>query len=290
MSWLEISLDLDPELAEPAAELLARVSQRGVALETLADRVRVRAWIPNDAELHQRRTQIEHGLWHLSQIKPFPEPTYHSVEDEDWESVWKRNYHPLRVGSRLMVLPAWSTEQGGKRRTIYLEPGMAFGTGAHPTTQHCLQAIEQIVQAGHSVLDVGCGSGILSIAAAVLGAGTVLGLDLDRQAVDLARKNVANNNVSDRVQVRHGSLQALPPGAEFDLVVVNILVDPILEMLESGLADQVRPGGYLVLSGLLGDQLEQVLEAAQAAGVEPSKTWATSDWRTALLMKKRRPR
>jgi ribosomal protein L11 methyltransferase len=289
MSWLEISLNLRPELAEPAAELLGRISRRGVAIESVDDQVRVRGWLADDAELDERRSQIEQGLWHLSQIVPYPEPTYQRIEDEDWESIWKRNYRPLRVGSRLTVQPAWSTDREGGHQTIYLEPGMAFGTGAHPTTQHCLQALEQIVQAGHSVLDLGCGSGILSIAAAVLGAETVLGVDHDLQAVKLARANADLNNLSDRVDVQHGSLNSIPDGSGFDIVVVNILAHVILEMLESGLAKRVEPAGWLILSGLMEGQEEQVLEAARAAGGELSGTWTTNDWRTMVLTKKRRP-
>lgn len=281
--WLEVSLQVRPELAEPAAELLARVADRGAAIESHDQQVRVRAWIASDHNLGSRRREIERGLWHLSQIEQYPEPSFKWIEAADWETAWRRSYRPLRVGSRLIVLPSWSTVDHPDRIAIHLEPGMAFGTGAHPTTQHCLESLEELIKPGDSALDLGCGSGILAIAAAALGADSVLAMDIDQEAVSLSTKNVSRNPTASSVEVVQGSLSAVPEGCVFDLIVVNIRASVIEGMLGEGLVGHAAPGGALVLSGMLEPQVERVAEAASSAGAQVVETLSSDDWRTLVL-------
>lgn len=288
MNWLEVSLRLRAELAEPAAELLSRLAPNGVAIEAedaLGKEVVVRAWLPADELLSDRQRKLEEGLWHLGQIQPFPTPSYTTVVDQDWTEAWKLDYRPLIIGQRLMVLPTWSTADPGERLAIYLEPGMAFGTGAHPTTRQCLEAIEHHWRPGESVIDLGCGSGILAIAAARLGAVRVLALDVDPQAVELARQNVMHNALVGTVNVSLGSLP--PQGAEtvepVELLVANIHADTLIQLLQAGLADWVRPGGHSLLSGLLATDLPGLEAAARAAHLRPVESWATDDWCTVLF-------
>ena len=288
---MEVSLRLQAELAEPAAELLGRLAPNGVALEGLDDHweaVLLRAWFPVDGLLAGRQRELEAGLWHLGQIRPFPPPSFRSVAEQDWAEIWKREYQPLAIGRRLMVIPSWSAPESGERLVVRLEPGMAFGTGAHPTTRHCLEFIERDLQPGDTVLDLGCGSGILAIAAARLGAGRVLALDTDPLAVELARLNVQRNAVDGLVKVEQGSFPA--DGAEridpVELLVANLHSDTLIEMLQAGLAARLRPAGRLLLSGLLDTDLPKLRAAGHEAELREVEVRATDDWRTILF---RRP-
>jgi ribosomal protein L11 methyltransferase len=245
----------------------------------------VRAWLPVDGTLADRQAELEEGLWHLGQIQPFPSPTFRSVDEQDWAEIWKREYRPLPIGRRLMVLPSWSTADPGGRLVVRLEPGMAFGTGAHPTTRHCLELIEETLRPGERVVDLGCGSGILSIAAARMGARRVLALDTDPQAVELAQLNVRRNRVARQVKVALGSYRADGPGRIelVDLLVANLRSDTLIDLLQAGLATWVGPTGRLVLSGLLDTDLPQLRTAAVEANLRELQVRETDDWRTVLL-------
>ncbi|UCF60105.1 MAG: 50S ribosomal protein L11 methyltransferase, partial [Anaerolineaceae bacterium] len=175
MNWLEVSSTVNGELAEAIAELFSRFASGGVAIESLgmevdtsevqsAGMVIVRAYIPVDNQLELIKERIEEGLWHLSQIQPLPQPSFRLIKEQDWSQAWKSHYHTMPVGQRLLISPAWSQPASGDRLHVILDPGMAFGTGTHPTTRLCLVAIEDHLQAGQQVIDLGCGSGILSIA------------------------------------------------------------------------------------------------------------------------------
>lgn len=288
MNWLEVSLQLRAELAEPAAELLGRLAPNGVAIEGLDDRgqaVLLRAWLPVDGRLASRRRELDEGLWHLGQIQPFPSPTFRSIDEQDWAEIWKMEYRPLPIGRRLMVLPSWSTADPGGRLVVQLEPGMAFGTGAHPTTRHCLELIEETLRPGESVVDLGCGSGILSIAAARLGARQVLALDTDPLAVELALLNVRRNRVAKQVRVALGSYPADGLGRieSVELLVANLRSDTLIELLQAGLATWVGPTGRLLLSGLLDTDLPNLRAAAEKASLQELQVRATDDWRTVLF-------
>ena len=282
MEWLEVSLEVDGEAAEAVAEVLSRFAHKGVAIEAGPEGVEagpvvVRAYLPVDGRLPQTRRRLEEALWHLSQIRPLPEPTFRRIAEADWAEAWKQHLRVLHIGQRIVVRPSWldyDPQEG--EVVIVLDPGMAFGTGLHPTTQMCLTALQKHVRPGASLLDLGTGSGILSIAGAKLGAERVLALDSDPQAVTVARENVRRNGVADRVGVKEGSLAQAH--GRFDLVVVNILARVIVEMLEQGLAKRLAPGGRLILAGLIVDQEPEVREALRRAGLEPSEREQIDDW------------
>ena len=282
MNWLQVTLELQPDLAEPAAELLGRHAPHGVAVELVGSLARVRAWLAEDESLPTTQRQIEVGLWHLGQIQPFPEPSYELVENEDWEEVWKSQYRPIQVGERLQILPAWMENEpksDGERIELYLEPGMAFGTGTHTTTRHCLEALERQLRTGDNVADLGCGSGILAIAAALLGAAKVYAVDIDQKALELSRENIRRNGVQDRVRVLEGSLAALPSG-QFELVVANIRASVLETLFSEGMAGRVSDGGLIVLSGILEEQAAAVVRSAKAAELELAEVRSGGDWRT----------
>jgi len=199
------------------------------------------------------------------------------IAEADWAEAWKQHLRVLHIGRRIVVRPSWLTYTPDEGEVVVvLDPGMAFGTGLHPTTQMCLMALEEHLRPGMRLLDLGTGSGILAIAGAKLGAGSVLALDTDPQAVAVAAENVRHNGVADRVRVAEGSLAQVDD--RFDLVVVNILAVVIIEMLEQGLARRVAPGGRLILAGLIADQEPDVAEALRRAGLEPVERRQIDDW------------
>jgi ribosomal protein L11 methyltransferase len=202
------------------------------------------------------------------------------VADEDWAEAWKAHYHPVRIGQRVLIRPIWvPLEIGPDDVEIALDPGMAFGTGTHPTTQLCLEALEARLQPGAHVLDLGCGSGILAIGAAKLGAHHVLGLDIDPVAVDVARANIVSNGVADRVTIEQGSLENIITSARrFDLIVVNILARTIIQMCDQHLGQTVRPGGLAIFSGIIADQAADVEAALRKTGLTPTQRRQQGDW------------
>jgi ribosomal protein L11 methyltransferase len=182
-----------------------------------------------------------------------PEWTVETVAEQNWVQLTQAQFEPIRVSRRLWIVPSWHEAPDPAAVNLVLDPGMAFGTGSHPTTRLCLEWLERNVSAGCSLLDYGCGSGILAIAAARLGAGRVAGVDIDPQAVEAARANAGRNDVtaffSDSTQ---------PVDGEYDLVVANILSNP-LRVLAPAICAHVRPGGWLALSGILREQADEII-------------------------------
>lgn len=302
MRWLEVSLTVSGELIEPVAELLQRVASEGVAVtpaqrspSSISERSKanVRAYLPVDAQMRTSQEEIRRGLAHLGMISPLPDPQFNIIEEEDWLEAWKSHYRPLPVGDRLIIIPSWHSIEAPRRMPIRLDPGMAFGTGTHPTTQMCLRALEEQIKADMLVVDVGCGSGILSIAAAVLGARRVLAVDTDEDAVAAASHNVQENRVGSVVQVHHGSLDLLlelmqADAEAADITVTNILSRVIIEMLEGGLTNTLQGDGLLLLSGVLDQQVDSVMAACERQGLIELKRYSQADWR-ALLLRNGRP-
>ena len=272
MSWLSITLDTDCRHAEPLADALLDAGALSVGIEdadagtpeeapqfgepgSLASpgwtRSRVVALCDGDADVDEwlARCAARAGL------SGVPAYTRETVEDEDWVRLTQSQFEPIRVSERLWIVPSWHLAPDPEAIVLVLDPGLAFGTGSHPTTRLCLEWLERTVTPGASVLDYGCGSGILGIAAARLGAKDVQGVDIDPQAVAAARDNAARNSVAARFDEATAKIDGL-----FDLVVANILSNP-LKALAPLLASRVRPGGQLALSGILAAQSEELIAA-----------------------------
>lgn len=294
MRWIEIALSVDGEAAEAVADLLSRYGHQGISIEqegilpeayTEADapppeRLTVRAYMADDENVAAAKKQLEDGLRYMNMMYPIPQPTYRAVDDEDWANVWRDHYHPIRLGQRILIRPLWhDVAVGADEVELAVDPGMAFGTGTHPTTQLCLIALEQTVQPGQRVLDLGCGSGILAIAAAKLGAAHVLALDIDELAVTSTRENIAVNGVAEKIDVGQGGLENVITSARrFDLIVVNIIAPVIIGMCANGLGQTVRPGGYAIFSGVIESQAEEVEAALQQTGLVPHHRHQQGDW------------
>jgi ribosomal protein L11 methyltransferase len=302
LSWLEASVQTDGEAAEAVSEVFNRYGRGGAVLSTDFDDesgdtavVTVKTYLPLDEEGRKTRRYIEEALWHLSQIYPLPPPRFSELTEEDWTNAWKKHYHALRVGQRMVIKPPWQEyKPQSDEVVVVLDPGMAFGTGLHPTTRMCLQALEEHLEPGAKVLDLGTGSGILAIAAAKLGAGSVLALDNDPLAVRAAQANVQSNGVQNLVNVEPGSLDRA--AGEFDMVLVNILARVIIELADQGLVERVRATGLMIAAGIVVEQEAEVTAALRAHGLEmverkQEKDWVTlvGGWRYAPLFRIARP-
>jgi len=298
MAWLEVSVRVNGEAAEAVAEVLSRHAPQGVAFDfgiddtvpgdaeiDSASPVIVKAYLDVDESLDERRRDVEAGLGHLRHIWPvIPAPVFTPVPEQDWTALWKEGIPVLHLGERVLIKPTWRDYTPAPDEIVLeMDPGMAFGTGLHPTTQLCVRAAERLISSGASVLDLGTGTGILAMVAARLGAGRVLAIDNDKDAVVAAQRNAETNALSDRIEVTHGSLEHVT--AAFDLVLANILAPVILAMAKSGLEDCVRPGGVLVASGVLEEQAEDVAAALEAAGLTVTERRKQDEWMALIAVR-----
>jgi ribosomal protein L11 methyltransferase len=290
-SWLEVSMVVNGELAEAVAEVLARFAPNGVVIESTQvtaemddsqgrtiGPLRVAGYLAVDEELEEKRNRLEEALWFLGRIQPLPEASFRVVEEADWAEAWKVHYRPIAIGRDLVIVPAWLENPEPGRTAIRIDPGMAFGTGTHPTTQLCLELIEEFTpfllspsKVGEEVIDVGCGSGILAIAALNLGARAALGVDVDVEAVRASRENARLNGVEGRFELGVGSVAEVRAGnfsiTKAGLVLANILAPVLVKLLDEGLGEIVNEGGWLVLSGILDEQAYLVEDALAKNGL-----------------------
>lgn len=295
MTWCEISVSVPVEQAEMAAEALRSVAPAGVSIEdpvvplgpeegVRLERRRpsvVKAYLPVDDRLGERIEQLDAAL---AALELHPAIRTRHVEEEDWAGAWKEHFHVERFGERIVIRPSWREYAPRPGDVVIdLDPGMAFGTGQHPTTRMCLELLERHVTPGARMVDVGCGSGILAIAAIKLGAAHCLALDIEPQAVKVTRENAARNGVAAAIDGDLGSLGAgwsrpLPPPAGLDIAAANITAAAIAA-LAPAIAAALRPGGLLIGSGIIGERLPEVLAALDTAGFTIDAVYESGDWR-----------
>lgn len=242
----------------------------------------LRAYVPVDGAEGAVAQAIEEGLWHLSRIDVagVGPVARRELKEEDWANAWKDHYYTRRVGRRLVIKPSWLEYQPEADDVVVeLDPGMAFGTGLHPTTDTCLRLLEDLVHGGERVLDLGVGSGILTLAAAGLGSGPTLALDVEPVAVRTAAANTAA--LGSLVQVRESSLP-LPEPQTFDLVLANIIARVLVE-LAAELAAVLAPAGRLLASGIIAEREAEVVDALAAAGLAVERRVQSGDWVTLVV-------
>lgn len=304
-AWLELAVAADHEAVEAVSEILSRYAPGGTTVEpafTLIDdglgaRVDldrpavVRAYLPARDRAAARRAVAgaREALGHLQAfgLRPIGELETRVVHEEDWAHAWKAHFPVLRVGRRLVIRPTWRRHRRAEGDVVLaLDPGMAFGTGLHPTTRLCLAGIERWADEGRfadgsgpavgaRVLDVGCGSGILAIAAGLLGASELMGLDTDPIAVEATVANARRNRLGRRIRARAGSLPSGEP--PFDLILANLIAS-VLVALARELAAELLPGGRLLASGIFVDREPEVREAFAAAGLAVVGRAAEGEW------------
>ena len=302
MEWLEVSIDAPDGDTEALCTLLDSLGVEGLVIEDEEDIRRFleengRFWDALDEEFLASRKGVSRVKFYLSadgegekaleEMRPrLAEagyaPSCRRLRDEDWENNWKQYYRPMEVGKRLLILPEWEpVPRDGGRVPLRLDPGLIFGTGAHPSTRMCLEAVEDLAPKAEKVLDLGCGSGILAIAALLLGAKSALGCDIDEAAPRIAGENAALNGVEDRLTVLAGDAtedEALRNaiGRGYDVVFLNIVADVILRLLPD-IPRWLRPGGTLIVSGVIDGREGEVAEALRARGLSYERR-RMGDW------------
>lgn len=311
MNWLEIHIDTTSEGIEPLSDKLIAIGMDDFSTEderefndfleanrkywdyvdeALVEKMRgvsrVTVYVGDDErenvletlriaceELREARKDVDFGTLAVS---------YTVTDDADWATAWMQYYKPFKVGERLYIKPEWETLADDEGRVVYISnPGLAFGSGTHETTQLCLKALEETVRGGEAVLDMGCGSGILSVVAALLGASHVIGADIDDKAAEVSRKNARLNGVEGKTEFFACDLceddSCVRRSEGFDVVVVNIVADVIIALLPKA-RELLKPDGTLILSGIIDSRLEDVLAALKAAGFEVSRVEIDSNW------------
>lgn len=272
MPWIQLKINTTNQYAEQFSDLLEESGAVSVTFQDTYDNP-VFEPLPGETRLWGNTDVIglydadidTHQLISMLQGSPLfsDEITYkiEQLEDKDWEREWMDNFHPMKFGQKLWICPSWREVPDPNAVNVMLDPGLAFGTGTHPTTSLCLQWLDSLDLKDKTVIDYGCGSGILAIAALKLGAKSVIGVDIDPQALQASRDNAERNHVSEQLSLFLA--KDLPANLEADIVVANILAGPLKE-LEPNIEILVKPNGLVGLSGILATQADSVYQAYQA--------------------------
>jgi ribosomal protein L11 methyltransferase len=308
MKWSEICIHTTQEAVEPISHILHEAGAGGVVIEDRADLYRERetkfgeifqlsaddypeegvllkAYLPLNSFFGDTVEEIKQAISQLQQYNinlGAHEVTLNEVDEEEWATAWKKYYKPVKVGEKITIAPSWENYKAvsDEEIVVELDPGMAFGTGTHPTTVLCIQALEKYLKAGEHVIDVGTGSGVLAIAADKLGAGSVNAIDLDEVAVEAASRNVEWNNSSRTVSVSKANLLDHVSGT-YDMIVANILAEVIVDMTDSAYK-AVRPGGLIIVSGIIKAKREMVKNSLIQSGFLITEITEMEDW-TAIV-------
>lgn len=308
MKWAEISIRTTHEATELIAEIFHDLGASGVVIEDPAllnsylssgtwdytdiaeapnpEVVTVKAYLPVDEELEEKLRAFEEAVDSLAGRdvdKGLGDISCSEIQDEDWENNWKEFYHPEKIGSRIVVKPSWEEYTAAPDDlVIELDPGMAFGTGTHPTTSMCVRTLEEIVTEGMRVFDVGTGSGILAICAAKLGAASVDAVDFDPMAVRVAKENIAVNGTEQIIKTNQSDLLKSVDG-KADLIIANIVADIIIRLLPDVEA-RLNPGGVLLASGIIADRIGDVTAAVLAQGLTVDRVIEEGGWAAMVIL------
>jgi len=300
--WLELSVRTPQEFVEPLSQIFYRHGRQGVAVEIEGgfnpdegetgpkddQWAIVRTYLPINSSTKRKRNHIDLGVRLVSKVAPISPLQERVLEPKAWEEAWKEHFQVLHVGRSIVIRPTWREYQPKENEVVIdLDPGMAFGTGHHPTTRMCLHELEDLLRPGINVLDVGTGSAVLSIAAAKMGAEKVLALDVDPIAIKVGRANVRANKVRNKVKVVPGSLPCpqVEPGA-FDLVLANISAW-IISKMSRDLVAALKPGGTLVASGMIVDKRGETESNLEQAGAVVDRVITEGDWITVVASRPR---
>lgn len=304
MHWTELTIITTPEAVEAISGILYETGVGGVSVEdpTLlleenrsttnwdvldadvrdrysTDRAVIKAYYAPDSKMEENILRIREGMDRAKEYLDLGEVeiSLAVVNEQDWENSWKQYYKPVEVGNRIIIKPLWEAIESTNRDVVIeLDPGMAFGTGTHETTRMCLALLEEAITPQCSVLDIGTGSGILSIGAAKLGAEKIVAVDIDSVAVKVARENAAINNAADKIEIICGNLTDCVNG-KYDIVVANIIADAII-MLSSGVRQFMNENGVYITSGIINHRLADVQESLLQNGFEIVKIVTEGDW------------
>ncbi|MDQ0222866.1 50S ribosomal protein L11 methyltransferase [Streptococcus moroccensis] len=305
-NWQELTITINREAEEMVSNLLIETGSQGVAISDTADyldkedhfgeivpevaqsdRIAVTAYYPDTVAIDVVKAELETGLKQLAEfgvdagdIQIFSQ----ELAEEDWADNWKKYYEPTRITHDLTIVPSWTDyEAGAGENIIKLDPGMAFGTGTHPTTKMSLFALSQVLRGGETVIDVGTGSGVLSIASSLLGAKEIFAYDLDDVAVRVAQENIELNHNMDNIHVAAGDLLK-GVDHEADVIVANILADILIHLTEDAYR-LVKDEGYLIMSGIISEKWDMVRLAAESAGFFLETHMIQGEWNCCVFKK-----
>lgn len=304
MKWSEMSIHTTQEAVEPISNILHEAGAGGVAIEDPADLNKVReqqfgeiyalspddypeegvivkAYLPVTSSFGETVESIKEAISNLTQYGidlGFNTVEINEVNEEDWSTAWKKYYHPVKISEKVTIVPTWEEYEPEQPNEIIVEldPGMAFGTGTHPTTVMCIQALEKVIQKGEHVIDVGTGSGVLSIVAAKLGASKVDAYDLDEVAVNSAKMNVELNKTDHIVEVKQNNLLENISG-KADVIVANILAEIILLFINDA-AKKLKKDGLFITSGIIKSKQDDIVSNLEKAGFTIEEILQIEDW------------
>ncbi len=309
MSWREISLMVNHEAVEAVADIFNSLRAGGVvvddplllnhflntnaweltdlAVQENTEVVTVTSYFEEDGELNEKLAGLEAELQAVeNRIGKFMfgPMKFRSIDEQDWANEWKQYFHTTRVGKNLVIKPTWEEYTAlPTDKVIHLDPGMAFGTGTHRTTNMCMQIVEEEIKPDMTVFDVGTGSGILAMAATLCGAKDVKAVDIDGRAVKIAQENIALNGLSEQIEVREGDLLQGTQG-QADLIIANIIADIILILLPD-VPKKLKPNGLFLTSGIIAPRVDEILAKAQELGLTIKEVRRADDWAAILMCK-----
>ena len=287
-NWIEVSLDLSDVSGEIADAVREAVTDRCGGLEELHDesgasRVRGYCVFTDDGKArvnllseHLRKIEGRNGLTPDALVNRVETRT---IQNVDWATNWKQYYTPQRIGERFIVHPSWEPPETANPDDllILMDPGQAFGTGQHETTRLCIELMETLDLRERRVADIGCGSGILSIAAVLLGADSVTACDIDATAVETAISNAGQNQVADSITVRVGSVPSVTQDAPFDIVMANIISEVLIE-IHAELTALMKPGGFMIWSGIIEDRKHDIEDVIRQSGLRSAERRQQGEW------------
>lgn len=301
MNWIEYTLIINSEVEEIVTTLLNEFGANGVVIEDSSELekdhedvygeiyalnaedypdegIRVKCYFNELVFTESLEHQIKHSISNLENIdQDILTFTKNIINESDWENEWKNYFHPFKASERFMIVPSWETIEGHNNDLcIELDPGMAFGTGDHPTTSMCLKHIEQIVEPNHQVIDVGTGSGILSIACHLLGVKSIKAVDLDELAVSVAKENFIKNNCENDIKVSTGNLLTNET-EKYDVIIANILAHIIDLMIEDSY-NLLNDNGYFITSGIIEEKSDALIEKLKQTGFTIEEVFKESGW------------
>ena len=308
--WIEVSVQVTHEAVEAVADIFNCLRAGGVVIDdplllndlrnsniwefcsipeqNNTEIVTVTTYFPEDEELANRLTQAEKMIDEVeARIGPcrFGPTRFRKLKESDWANEWKQFFHTTKVGNKLVIKPTWEDYAPQQdEKVIIIDPGMAFGTGTHHTTNMCMQILEEIVKPDMKVFDVGCGSGILAMTAALLGAKDIKAVDIDGKAVQVARENIALNKLTDKIVTAQGDLLHGTDG-QADVIVANIIADIII-MLLPDIPGKLKPQGKFLASGIIDERLADVEAAADKVGMKTISVRHKGGWSAVLMGRK----
>ncbi|MHA4907311.1 50S ribosomal protein L11 methyltransferase [Streptococcus constellatus] len=305
-TWQELTIEVDRESEEATANILIELGSQGVAIDDSADylgqvgiygeifpevkqekQVRITGYYPDTVDMEVVKVQVHARLKELTDFGLETGQvclTQQELAEQDWVDNWKKYFEPARITHDLTIVPSWTDYEAGLgEKLIKLDPGMAFGTGTHPTTKMSLFALEQVLRGGETVLDVGTGSGVLSIASSLLGAKKIYAYDLDEIAVRVAQENIELNANMENIQVATGNLLR---GVDIkaNVIVANILADILVNLTDDAYR-LLKNEGYLIMSGIISEKWEMVRESAEAAGFFMETHMIQGEWNACVFKK-----